>query len=323
MSGKTTLDRDPMIVSSRRINYLPLEKTDLRRFQIDSYWTQLGGSPGAAVSDLEPTGDGYRLRYQDGAIYVRHGSLAWVRGAIAERYDAIGGATSWLGFPEQDEVDFHQGGRVSVFEHGAIYWWPDVGAIELGDVVVHYTGLVCFEETSGAGSDEPYAVIGAVAPPESRDFRTPVYEDVDDEEGVPDLLEVYRGKPYGLLLKVLLMENDEGNPDEYSDAMKAAVGAGFALVSAGLVAVSAGLAAAAAPLLAAALPVVSRELNKALGTEDDQIGQADLQVTPKQMVVLAARTPNSNLHGVGYKLETPLLSAHGGSYKVYFGLVPA
>ncbi|MEJ7595481.1 MAG: hypothetical protein WKF77_28530 [Planctomycetaceae bacterium] len=56
---------------------------------------------------------------------------------------------------------------------------------------------------------------------------------------------------------------------------------------------------------------------------DDRIGETTLAISAKQMVVLAARTPNSEIKGIGFKLETPFLSGGGASYKVYFGLVPA
>ena len=84
-----------------------------------------------------------------------------------------------------DEEKFdEEGGRVSRFDNGAIYWWVDVGAIELNDVVVHYTGLGCFDTTTGPGSDEPYVVLGALAPGGIQ-IRTQIYEDVDGGEAGP------------------------------------------------------------------------------------------------------------------------------------------
>ena len=67
------------------------------------YHALLGGAPGAAVSDVETVGSGRRVRYQNGTIYERpDGKCAWVYGAINERYDQLGGAMSWLGFPMAD-----------------------------------------------------------------------------------------------------------------------------------------------------------------------------------------------------------------------------
>jgi hypothetical protein len=87
-----------------------------------------------------------------------------------------------------DESDFPEGGRVNVFQGGAIYWWPDTGAIELNDVVVHYTGLICFGETDNdqlSNSDEPYVVLGMTSPTGSWAARSQVYEYVDAGESRP------------------------------------------------------------------------------------------------------------------------------------------
>ena len=51
-------------------------------------------------------------------------------------------------------------------------------------------------------------------------------------------------------------------------------------------------------------------------------GSAVNTVSARQMVVLAARTGNSDFKGIGFKIETPLISGSGASYKLYFGLVP-
>lgn len=48
-----------------------------------------------------------------------------------------------------------------------------------------------------------------------------------------------------------------------------------------------------------------------------------MELTAKQMIVLAARTANSTTHGVGYKAATPRLNGDGGSYQVFYGLVTA
>ena len=183
-------------------------------------------SPASALSELEAVGGGYRRRYEHGRIYTSPKGTAWVYGAIGAKYDALGGSKSWLGLPTADEEPFAEGGRASTFEHGAIYWWPDTGAIDLNDVVVHYTGLICFGQTSwdeGPGSDEPYVVLGAVAPANNFAGRSQVYEDVDGGESRPDLIEIYRGKPYGVNVSALLMEHDFDDPDKYKWAVAASV----------------------------------------------------------------------------------------------------
>ena len=67
---------------------------------------------------------------------------------------------------------------------------------------------------------------------------------------------------------------------------------------------------------------ITEFLNNALGTGDDNLGEDSIVITPKQMVLLSARTANRIERGVGYKVSSKLLSRFGASYKVYFGLVP-
>jgi uncharacterized protein with LGFP repeats len=168
-------------------------------------WLSLGGRDfGLPCTDELPTPDGVgRFNHFSNA-----GSIYWtpetganaIYGAIRERWESLGWERSYLGYPISDEVDFPEGGRVNEFQHGGIYWWPDVGAIDLSDVVVHYTGLYCFGETDwdqGSGSDEPYAIISISTPRIADTKRSQVYNDVDAGEARPDLLEIYRGRLMG------------------------------------------------------------------------------------------------------------------------------
>ena len=289
--------------------------------------TLLGGAPGEAVSGVETVGSGRRVRYQNGVIYERpDGGMAWVHGVIGQRYDQLGGTASWLGFPVRDEEPFPDDGRVSVFDRGSIYWWPDVGAIDLNDVVVHYTGLYCFGETDwdqGSDEDEPYVWLGVVSPFGGISTRSQIYEDVDGGDSRPDLIELYRGKPYGISLSVLLMENDFDDPDEYREAVEAAVRAASASVTAAAAAVpyvGPILAIGVAAALEQLGPRITGAINDALDTGDDKLGTEVVTLSAKQMVVLAARTPYSDQWGIGWKAETPLMSEDGASYKAYFGL---
>lgn len=296
-------------------------------------WLDLGGESsflGQPQTDelITPDGVGRFNHFQGGSIYWTPSTGAHeVHGAIRDKWAELGWERSWLGYPIKDEIDFPEGGRISSFERGKIYWWPDTGAIELNDVVVHYTGIVCFGETDElSSSDEPYVVIGLNSPTKVETIRSQVYNGVDAGENRPDLIEIYRGKPYGLAISVLLMENDEGNPDKYKEAMQAAVDAAFTGVTALTVLIpgaGAVIASVVGPLLAAVAPTVGEALNDMLGTGDDRIGNTTLPITPKQMVILATRTGNFEERGVGFNLVTPLLSGDGASYKVYFKVVPA
>lgn len=286
---------------------------------------RLDGKPGEPVSGIENVGQGLRVRYQDGTIYQRpDGGTAWVHGAIGERYEQLGNALSWLGLPMTDEMDFPDGGRVNVFERGAIYWWSDVGAIDMNDVVVHYTGLMCFGETDwdqSSPEDEPYVLLGVVGPTVTTQARSVIYDDVDDGESRPDLIELYRGKPTGLAIAVQLMEHDFGNPDQYREEVTKFVDEAYKAIGAAVAMIP-----YVGPVLSAMVPLLKKPttefLNATLDTQDDHLGAAVITLTPKQLVVLAARTPTSDQLGVGFKVETPVLgSLDGASYKVYFGLV--
>lgn len=301
---------------------------------ITSHWNTLGGLPGNALSEVEQVGAGYRIRYEHGSIYMKNeGPTVWVYGDIFLKYEELDGPNSWLGFPTAEEAPFSEGGRVTTFENGAIYWWPDVGAIEVNDVVVHYTGLICWGEYDSdqlSDSDEPYVALGVISPAGNFATRSQVYDDVDGGESRPDLVELYRGKPYGIIITGMLMENDEDDPDKYKGAIGMAVRAVAAGVQGAIgtvPAVGPALAVIAGPALSAAVPAVTQELNKLFNDffdlGDDHIGTATFNITAKQMVVLAARTNNSVERGIGFKLHSSLLTDGGASYKIYFGLVPA
>jgi LGFP repeat len=224
-------------------------------------WNQLGGSPGVATipgdSGLIKVADGFYRQYEKGRIYYRFNfDPIHVYGAIGDRYTQLGGPSSWLGWPtfmhapeeddkltKLDEQPFPQDGRVSTFEHGAIYWWADTGAIELGHISVRYTGLACFSDTHGGGSDEPYLLFGTVpAPPTATsETRTVIYNEVDGGESREDDIELYRGLPYGLSLNVTLMEHDAGDPDKYRSTVKEAVDQASKAVSVGVGAIPSGV----------------------------------------------------------------------------------
>ena len=303
-------------------------------------WLQMGREAfGYPITDELPTPDG-RGRFNHFRAVQLPGkpeaSIYWtpetgahpVYGGIRQKWEELGWEHSFLGYPTAGEGDFDEGGRVGAFERGAIYWWPDTGAIELGDVAVRYTGLYCFGETDwdqGSDADEPYVTLGVVGPNGASAFRSQVYTGVDGGDSLPDLQDLYRGNPGGLTLTTVLMEQDFDNPDKYKEAMKGAVTAGFAGATA-LIALIPGvgpiLAGGAALLFKEIAPDVTDFFNSALDTADDRLDDATIALSAKQLVVLAARTPNTNFYDIGYKVETPLLEGAGASYKAYFDVVP-
>ena len=122
------------------------------------------------------------------------------------------------------------------------------------------------------------------------------------------------------------MENDFGDPDRYKKQVQDVV---MGVHTAGTIAlglipiVGPAIAAVAGPSLGALMPSIGGALSDAFDWGDDRVGSANFTLSAKQMVLLAARTPNSTFKGIGYKAESPLLSGQGASYKAYYGIVPA
>jgi hypothetical protein len=299
-------------------------------------WAQLGWerSPlGYPMTDELPTRDGVG-RYNH---FSNHGSIYWtpqtganaVWGAIRAKWESLGWEQSYLGYPASDEVDFPEGGRANEFQHGGIYWWQDTGAIDLRDVVVHYTGLYCFGETDwdqASDSDEPYVIVSVSTPQIGDTKRTGVYDDVDASEACPDSLEIYRGRPYGINIGSVLMEHDFGDPNKYKDEVQQVVMGVHAAGTAALGLIpGAGpvIAAIAGPALGTLMPSIGGAINDALNWGDDRIGESTVTLSARQLVLLAARTENSTHEGIGFKVESGLISGLGASYKTYFGIVPA
>lgn len=244
--------------------------------------------------------------------------------AIRDKWVSLGGEHSWLGYPTSDEQDFSENGRVVTFQRGAIYWWPDTGAIEMGNICVRYKGLACFSTTFGAGSDEPYAILGVVpAPPTAgSSVRTVIYKDVEGGKSCEDDIELYRGLPYGLSLSITLMEHDTGDPDKYrktvEEGVKQASIAAAALVDK-IPYVGPYLAPVTKVFLENIGPDMAEEVNSLLGTDDDYVGSTSLFVSGKDMVTMARAEPK-NFRGIVWHMESPLISGDGADYKVYIGI---
>lgn len=256
-----------------------------------------------------------------------------VGGEIRNHWARMGWERSYLGYPTSDEADFPEGGRANTFQNGGIYWWPDTGAIDLRDVIVHYTGLYCFGQTDfdqGApdwlGSDEPYVIASVSTPQIAATYRSRIYEDVDSGDSRPDLIEIYRGKPYGININTIVMEHDFGEPDKYKEEVQKIV---LGVHAAGTVAlglipvVGPVIAAIAGPALGALMPAIGGAISDLLNLGDDSLGSGTVTLSARQMVLLAARTPNANQYDIGYKAESPLISSQGATYRAYFGIVPA
>ena len=309
-------------------------------------YVQFGGPDGwlgFPLTDETATPDG-RGRYN----HFEHGSIYWspatgaleVHGAIRDKWAELGYERGWLGYPRSDEVGFDDG-RVSLFEHGAIYWWGDTGARALNEVIVHYTGLHCFGETdidSGSDSDEPYATLGVAVPGGQKQvFQTKIYgegpgeDGVDSNEGYFDVIELYRGTPRGLILSSLLQEHSGGDTKASREVIAEAVEKGGQAL-----ATAATLIPVVGPVLGPAASValklfkqdiidaLNSFVESTLGYADRPLG-SDVQVlTAKQLIVIATRPEGHKQFGpIPWRFETPPMTRFGATYKLYFNVFPA
>lgn len=247
-----------------------------------------------------------------------------VHGGIRARWSELGWQTSWLGYPTSDEYSFVEGGRVSTFERGAIYWWPDTGALELGDIVVRYTGMNCFGTDDPApAEDEPYPTVGIIGPTGNDQVFQRGYTGVTAGGSFPASDIIFRGAPAGVGLLATLIEHDSGDPASFKSELDRAMVAAAAGVVAGVTAIPAigpAIAVVAAPLIAEALPGLTREVSSWLA--DDKVGSAPILLSPKQLVTLPTH-PEQRERDVAFHVQTPLLSNGAASYKMYFDVVRA
>jgi hypothetical protein len=297
-------------------------------------WEWLRGSPGeplfAGRDGLIEMPKGFRRDYRRGAMYCRNfGEPYFLDLATHQRYDQLGGPRGFLGYPVSDFVPdgAEPGSGVTRFDNGAIYFWPDVGAIEMQEISLRYVGFHCFGETDGfAGADEVYFTFGVVPTlvEQKNTLQTRIISDVDTgdshSEFVP--MELYRGMPLGAAVSVTLVEADEGDPNKYRPIVAKGVDKGSEKVVAALgetPVIGWLLGPLASLVFVVAAPALTDLINDLLGTADDHIGTVAVPVTPKDMMRLT-RVGRRDFEGVKAHLESPLISGLGGSYKAYFDI---
>jgi hypothetical protein len=263
---------------------------------------------------------GVFTNFEGGTIFTSSAGTFEVHGAIRDKFLELGVNT--VGFPTTDETDFPDGGRASHFTKAGIYWWPDTGPIFLKDdtVVVNYSGLLGVEEMDwdqGSNSDEPYVTVGAVAPHGGRTIQSSIYGDVDSGEGRSEVIEVYRGKPEGIDLATVVMENDFGDPNETRDGVTLGVGLGMSLLIGAIALENPAVAGLAAPFLVAVAPDVAQAIDGALGLGDDLIGSNTRFVSARDMIFLSLGGTLS-WKGVTYSFYDGLFTGGGSRYGAGF-----
>jgi hypothetical protein len=291
----------------------------------------LGGSAGEPLipgpEGLIEISSGFVRHFANGAIYFNRaiGEEAFYVSRAWQRYDQLGGPNSFLGWPISDDLPDPEepGSGFNRFQNGAIFWWPDIGAIEMRPVSLRYVGLHCFGETDEfSASDEPYVIFG-VAPvitEEQKTVRTRIYEGVDSGESRDDNHELYRGLPFGAVISITVSEHDQGDPERSHGLVEFGVQETSGKIVEGLQEVPAiglFLSLVAKVVLFVAEPAITAFVHDVLGSEDDVLGTAVLALTPKEMMRLTRVAPQ-NIDGLTAHIASPLISGGGASYKAYF-----
>lgn len=70
-------------------------------------------------------------------------------------------------------------------------------------------------------------------------------------------------------------------------------------------------------------PIAADEVVDLHGLVDQSLGNTEITLTAKVMVVRAARTPNIVLRGVAFNAQTGEMRHDDANDAVYFGLIPA
>lgn len=252
-----------------------------------------------------------------------------IYGDIRKRWSDTGWEGGYLGYPTSDEGDIDEGGRANCFQNGWIYWWPDIGAIDLKGVVVTYVGFYAYSESDhdqSSGSDEPYCIFTVVAPKSDvHTLKTQVYRGVDDQSARPDRMELYRGPAYGLSLGIVGMENDKGSPEANRLMIQNAVMTNhevgkFLLQFIPLVGPI--ISKAAGPLLDGLMPKLGNAIASFLDLGDDLVGSVTKVLGTRDLVTMAIDQKTNNLKGIVYKFESPMMEHGGARYKAHFTVDP-
>jgi len=198
-------------------------------------------------------------------------------------------------------------------------------AVQMPEVALRYVGFRCFGVTDGPGDDEPFFTFGVVpiVVESKRTVQTRVYEDVEAGSSHADSMELYRGMPLGAAVSMVLVEQDDGDPNRFRSVVEKAVNSAGEKTTAALatvLAVGAALAIAAQIVSVVALPAITDAINSLLGSGDDLIGTSSIAVSPTDMIRLA-RTDRQDFFGIRAHLETPLISGQGASYKAYLDVI--
>lgn len=105
----------------------------------NTYSTELG----TCLSNEYDAKDGGKVQdFRNGRVWWNPATGAHATwGRISARYSEMGGPDSFLGYPTSEEYTIADGrGRFVTFEHGAIYWTPETGAVAVKQDIIDAWG---------------------------------------------------------------------------------------------------------------------------------------------------------------------------------------
>lgn len=131
---------------------------------IRARWLALGGEGsvfGYPTSDETPTPDGVGRfnNFENASVFWHPSTGAFeVHGLIRDRWLAMGGTSSMLGYPMTNESATPDGvGRYNHFQNGSVYWTPATGAHEVyGAIRVRWAELRWERGLLGYPTSAPY-----------------------------------------------------------------------------------------------------------------------------------------------------------------------
>ncbi|GAA1998724.1 hypothetical protein [Microbacterium pumilum] len=240
--------------------------------------------------------------------------------AIQDHWATLPGAGAAIGRAVSEVARTSDDGYYQAFERGLIYWWPDTGAVNVGNVELVYAGMNCFNETSRlSGSDEPYFIVSHVGDSNMGTSSGVHYQNVDAGGSFPyPSWVVYSGSPgHHLSVTVFTMEQDQGDPAE----IQAKIAGAFASVG-GAVGTVVSLAATPAAggvviTVAGALAAISAVVVPLVASQDDVLGDTSMMISAKTLVT-SYMVPRKTDRNVVYDVSSDMISGDGANYKVYF-----
>jgi hypothetical protein len=124
---------------------------------IDDKYAELGGPGGILGEPIGPEivsphdGVGHKRHFQKGSIFWHPSTGAHeVHGDIRKKYAHMGWESMVLGYPITDETatpDPNPSGRYNYFQHGCIYWHPNIGAHEIHDAILQKWASLGWEKS--------------------------------------------------------------------------------------------------------------------------------------------------------------------------------